>query len=74
MGVGMHQILTRNVPERVYQALRRRAAEHHSSVEAEVRAILAQAAEEEGFVLPALLVPKNASGKTLAEIVSEGRR
>jgi plasmid stability protein len=70
----MHQILTRNVPERVYQALRRRAAEHHASLEAEVRAILAQAAEDEGFALPAMLVPKDASGKSLAQIVAEGRR
>jgi plasmid stability protein len=70
----MHQILTRNVPDRVYQALRRRAESHHASLEAEVRAILAQAAESEGFALPALLVPKDSSGKTLAQIVAEGRR
>lgn len=70
----MHQILTRNVPDRVYQALRRRAAIHHASLEAEVRAILAAAAEDDGFTLPALLVPANATGKSLAQIVSEGRR
>lgn len=70
----MHQILTRNVPDRVYQALRRRATAHRASLEAEVRSILAQAAEEEGFALPAMLVPANPSGKSLAQIVSEGRR
>lgn len=70
----MHQILTRNIPDRVYQALRRRAAEHQASLEAEVRAILARAAEEESFTLPALLVPAQPGGKSLAQIVSEGRR
>jgi plasmid stability protein len=70
----MHQILTRNVPDPVYQALRRRAASHHASLEAEVRAILALATENEGFALPALLTPADGSGKSLAEIVSEGRR
>jgi plasmid stability protein len=70
----MHQILTRNIPDQVYQALRRRAAEHRSSLEAEVRTILARAAEEESFTLPTLLVPEGTGGKSLAQIVSEGRR
>jgi plasmid stability protein len=70
----MHQILTRSVPDRVYQALRRRAAAHHASLEAEVRMILAEAAEDEGFALPALLAPQDESGPTLAQIVAEGRR
>jgi len=70
----MRHILTRNVPDRVYQALRRRAASHRASLEAEVRAILAQAAEEKGFALPTLLVPAHPSGKSLSQFVSEGRR
>jgi plasmid stability protein len=40
----MPTLTIRNVPERVHQALRRRAAENARSVEAEVRAILDGAA------------------------------
>ena len=71
----MPQILIRNVSDRTHQILRLKAAEHHNSLEGEVRAILeaaAQAAEE--FVLPAMVTPKRRGGKTLAEIVAEGRR
>lgn len=70
----MPQMLVRHIPEAVYQALRRRAAEHHTSLEGEARAILTQASEAEGFVLPMLLVPRKPGGKSLAELVSEGRR
>src|SRR5262245_4017991 len=40
----MPTLTIRNVPERVHQALRRRAAENARSVEAEVRALLESAA------------------------------
>jgi plasmid stability protein len=40
----MATLTIRNVPERVHQALRRRAAENARSVEAEVRALLESAA------------------------------
>lgn len=71
----MPQILVRNLSERTHSILRHQAAEHHTSLEGEVRAILeaaAQAAEE--FVLPAMVSPKRRGGKTLAESVAEGRR
>jgi plasmid stability protein len=40
----MPTLTIRNVPERVHQAIRRRAAENARSVEAEVRALLENAA------------------------------
>ena len=41
----MRTLTIRNVPDRVHQALRRRAAENARSVEAEVRALLEDAAK-----------------------------
>lgn len=71
----MPQILVRNLSERAHNALRRQAMEHRSSLEGEARSILETATEpQDEFVLPAMLVPKRSSGKTLAQIVSEGRR
>ena len=72
----MAQILVRNLPERTHMVLRRLAAEHRLSLEAEVRAILEAAAQatDEEFVLPDLLSPARKDGKSLAHLVSEGRR
>ena len=71
----MAQILVRNLPERTHLALRRLAAEHRQSLEGEVRAILEAAAlPPNEFVLPELLIPASKGGKSLAELVSEGRR
>lgn len=41
----LHSLTTRQVPDRVYRALRERAARHGRSMEAEVRAILNDAVE-----------------------------
>lgn len=71
----MPHVLVRNLSERAHKALRIRAAEHQNSLEGEVRSILeaaVQAADE--FVLPGLVVPKRLGGKSLARLVSEGRR
>jgi len=71
----MAQILIRNLSEGAHAQLRKQAAEHHQSLEGEVRAILEEAAvQSASFVLPALLEPKRTGGKSLAQIVSEGRR
>ena len=71
----MPQILVRNLSERAHLALRRQATEHRNSLEGEVRAILEAAAQPiDEFVLPAMVVPKHSGGKTLSELVSEGRR
>lgn len=71
----MPQILVRNLSERAHNALRRQAAEHRTSLEGEVRSILESAAQPpDEFVLPAMVVPKRRSGKTLTQLVSEGRR
>ena len=71
----MAQILVRNLSERAHAQLRKQAAEHHQSLEGEVRAILEDAAgRAEAFVLPALVEPRRRGGKSLAELVSEGRR
>lgn len=71
----MPQLLIRNLSERAHTALRRQAAEHRNSLEGEVRSILEAAIQpNEEFILPALLVPKRRGGKTLAQLVSDGRR
>ncbi len=71
----MPQILVRNLSERAHNALRRQAVEHHTSLEGEVRSILETAAQStDEFVLPTMVVPKRRGGKTLAQLVSEGRR
>ncbi|KQQ14819.1 plasmid stability protein stbC [Methylobacterium sp. Leaf123] len=44
----MASITIRNVPDEVHRALRSRAAQHGRSTEAEIRAILEQAAKPEG--------------------------
>ncbi len=44
----MASITVRNIPDEVHRALRARAAKHGRSTEAEVRAILEQAARPEG--------------------------
>ena len=49
------QILIRNLPDGTKAALRARAEKHHSSVEAEARAILAGALEREPVTLVELL-------------------
>lgn len=46
----MPSITIRNVPEDVHRALRVRAARHQRSTEAEIRAILEQAAKPEGRI------------------------
>lgn len=43
VGCAMASIVVRNLPEDVREGLRRRAQRHHQSMEAEVRAILAEA-------------------------------
>ena len=71
----MPQVLIRNLSEKTHNALRRRAVEHRTSLEGEARSILEAAAQSlDEFVLPALVVPKNRRGKSLAQLVSEGRR
>lgn len=71
----MSRILVSNLSEHAHQALRRQAAKHKRSLEGEVRAILEAAAlAEETFVLPPLLTPGDPGGKSLAQLVSEGRR
>jgi plasmid stability protein len=71
----MPQILIRNLSQRAHSALRQRAVEHRTSLEGEVRAILEAATQPtEGFVLPAMVVPGQRGGKSLAQLVSEGRR
>jgi plasmid stability protein len=71
----MPQILVRNLSERAHNALRLQAIEHRTSLEGEVRAILeAATATPDAFVLPPLLVPGVQGGKSLSQIVSEGRR
>jgi plasmid stability protein len=44
----MASITVRNIPDEVHRAIRARAAKHGRSTEAEVRAILEQAARPEG--------------------------
>lgn len=71
----MPQILVRNLSERAHSALRRQATEHRNSLEGEVRAILEAAAQPpDEFVLPAMVAPQRGGGKTLAQLVSDGRR
>jgi plasmid stability protein len=71
----MPQILVRNLSERTHGTLRRQAAEHHTSLEAEVRSILESITRPiEEFALPAMVTPKRKGGKTMAQLVSEGRR
>jgi plasmid stability protein len=69
------QLLVRNLSEQAHNALRIRAAQHRTSLEGEVRTILeAAAAPDDEFVPPTMLVPRHKGGKSLAELVSEGRR
>jgi|GEM_PF-2320353 len=71
----MPQILVRNVSELAHRALRIRAAQHRTSLEGEVRSILEAAAlPTDEFVPPVMLVPRHKGGKSLAQLVSEGRR
>lgn len=51
----MDQILIRNLPAGTKAALRARAKQHHRSVEAEVRAILADSLEREPVTIVDLL-------------------
>lgn len=51
----MEQILIRNLPTGTKAALRLRAEQHHRSLEAEVREILASAARSEAVTLIDLL-------------------
>lgn len=51
----MEQILIRNLPAGTKLALKRRAAQHHRSLEAEVREILADALHHEPLTLVDLL-------------------
>ncbi|MDR2212732.1 MAG: Arc family DNA-binding protein [Pseudomonadales bacterium] len=46
----MASITIRNVPDTVHRAIRLRAAKHGRSTEAEIRAILEQAAQPQGSV------------------------
>lgn len=71
----MPQILVRNVSERAHRALRILAAQHRTSLEGEVRAIIeAATVPDDEFVPPTMLVPRHEGGKSLSELVSEGRR
>jgi antitoxin FitA len=66
----MPSITIRNVPDEVHRAIRVRAAMHGCSAEAEIRAILEQAAKPEGRLkLGSLLVAiaQEAGGLTDAE-------
>lgn len=63
-------ITIRNVPDEVHRALRIRAAQHGRSTEAEIRAILEQAAKPAGRMkLGSLLssIAREAGGLTAAE-------
>lgn len=53
--VHVEQILIRNLPAGTKAALRARAAQHHRSVEAEAREILAEALEREPVTIVDLL-------------------
>lgn len=67
----MASVTIRNIPEEVHRALRARAATHGRSTEAEIRAILEQAARPEGRLkLGSLMVAiaEEAGGLTDAEI------
>lgn len=46
----MSAVTIRNLPEETHRALKRRAAEHGRSTEAEIRAILEEAVRPEGRV------------------------
>lgn len=66
----MASITIRNVPDEVHRAIRIRAAIHGRSTEAEIRAILEQAAKPEGRLkLGSLLasIAREAGGLTDAE-------
>ncbi|WP_238256177.1 FitA-like ribbon-helix-helix domain-containing protein [Methylorubrum podarium] len=66
----MASITIRNVPDEVHRALRIRAAQHGRSTEAEIRAILEQAAKPAGRMkLGSLLssIAREAGGLTEAE-------
>lgn len=66
----MASITIRNVPDAVHRALRVRAAQHGRSTEAEIRAILEQAAKPEGRMrLGSLLtsIAREAGGLTGTE-------
>jgi plasmid stability protein len=66
----MPSITIRNVPDEVHRAIRVRAAMHGRSAEAEIRAILEQAAKPEGRLkLGSLLasIAREAGGLTEAE-------
>ena len=66
----MPSITIRNVPEEVHRAIRVRAARHGRSAEAEIRAILEQAAKPEGrLLLGSLLasIAREAGGLSDAE-------
>lgn len=66
----MASITIRNVPDEVHRALRIRAAQHGRSTEAEIRAILEQAAKPAGRMkLGSLLssIARDAGGLTEAE-------
>ncbi|MER2248701.1 Arc family DNA-binding protein [Methylorubrum podarium] len=66
----MASITIRNVPDEVHRALRIRAAQHGRSTEAEIRAILEQAAKPAGRMkLGPLLssIAREAGGLTEAE-------
>lgn len=67
----MASVTIRNIPEEVHRALRARAATHGRSTEAEIRAILEQAARPEGRLkLGSLMVAiaEEAGGLTDAEV------
>jgi plasmid stability protein len=66
----MPSITIRNVPDEVHRAIRVRAARHGRSAEAEIRAILEQAAKPEGrLLLGSLLasIAREAGGLSDAE-------
>lgn len=51
----MDQILIRGLPSGVKAALKKRAKDHHRSVEAEARALLTDALEADSVTMPELL-------------------
>jgi len=61
--------------ERARSTMRLRAAQHRTTLKGKVQAILeAVVTSADEFVPPVLLIPRRKNGKSLSELVSEGRR
>lgn len=76
----MASILIRNLPDRTKERLRQRAARHRRSLEAELRDILEQVAEEKDVAVapeacfPDWFIQATRPGADLDEAIEENRR